>query len=127
MPELAVKSLIPDNELGKNKITIKTILKVEQYFSCSRMAILVRLKELDIIDSKNLEHFKTNVKRSALEHGYLTDLYEPGNHNQVVGDYGTVARELFENGKISESHYYTLLLDLGMNIEELEKLENGED
>jgi hypothetical protein len=91
------------------------------------MAILVRLKELDIIDSKNLEHFKTNVKRSALEHGYLTDLYEPGNHNQVVGDYGTVARELFENGKISESHYYTLLLDLGMNIEELEKLENGED
>ena len=28
---------------------------------------------------------------------------------------------------ISESHYYSLLLDLGMNGDEIEKLENGEE
>lgn len=127
MPETAIKSIIPDDELGKNKISLKTILKIEQYFSCSRAALLVRLKQLGIIDGSHYDRFASNVKRSALEHGYSTDLYEPGNHNQVVGDYGTIARELFDKEKISESHYFSLLLDLGMNVDELEKLDNGEE
>ena len=124
LPESGLKVLIPDNELGKNKILLKTILKIEQYFSCSRSALLYRLKQLNIIDSSIYDIYKDNVKRSALEFGYSIDLYESGNHNQVVGDYGSIARDLFEKEIISESNYFTLLLDLGMNVEEIEKIGN---
>ena len=127
IPETGVKALIPDIELGKDKISLKTILKIEQYFSCSRSALLYRLKTLEIITAKSYELYNKNIKRGAVEHGYTTDLYQDGNHDQVVGDYGTIARELFDTEKISESHYFSLLLDLGMNIEEIEKLDNGKE
>lgn len=127
LPETGIKSLIPDEELGKDKITLKTILKIEQYFSCSRAALLYRLKHLEIISSHYSEPFYNNVKRGAVEKAYTTDLYESGNHNQVIGDYGTIAYDLYENEIISESHYFTLLHDLGMNIEEIEKLDNGKE
>jgi len=126
LPELGLKVLIPDNELGKNKILLKTILKIEQYFSCSRAALLFRLKQLKIIDGNLYDTYKDKVKRSALEFGYGIDLYASGNHNLVVSDYGTIARDLFEREKISESNYFSLLLDLGMNVNEIEKLGNVE-
>ena len=116
--------IIPDDELIKNKISVKTILKIEHYFSCSRSALLYRLKDLDIIDSKHYDQYCQNVKRSALEQGYEIDLYSPGNNNLVIGDYGSIARELFEQEKISESNYFSLLIDLGMNVDALEKLDD---
>lgn len=125
LPEAGIKSLIPDDELSKNKISLKTILKTEQYFACSRLALLNRLKQLDIIDQSHLAVFNFNIKRGAMEHGYSIDLYEPGNHDLVLGDYGTVARDLFDQEKISESHYHSLLIDLGMNINEIAELENN--
>jgi Zn-dependent peptidase ImmA (M78 family) len=127
LPESGIKSLIPDEELGRDKITLKTILKIEQYFSCSRAALLYRLKDLEIIGKHCYDLYCQNVKRSAIEYGYTTDLYDPGNHNQVIGDYGTIARTLFESGIISESHYFSLLIDLGMNVEEIENLDNGKE
>ncbi len=127
LPEIGVKSLIPDEELSKDKIRLKTILKIEQYFSCSRTALLYRLKELGIISPVKWEEFNSNVRRGAIEFGHSTVIYENGNHHEVIGDYGTLARELFDKEIISESHYYSLLLDLGMNSNEIEKLENGEE
>jgi len=124
LPETGVKSLIPDAELSKNKISLKTILKIEQYFGTSRQALLFRLKQLSIIDHEPYDQYSQNVKRSALEHGFATDLYEPGNDNLVLGDYGSLARELFDSEMISESHYYSLLIDLGMNVDEIEDLQN---
>ena len=124
MPENGIKALIPDEELSKNKITLKTILKIENYFCCSRSVILYRLRNLTIIDNSCYEKYNQNIKRSALEQGYEIDLYQSGNHNQVIGDYGSVARDLFEKGDISESNYFSLLIDLGMNVDELENLDN---
>ena len=127
LPENGIKSLIPDDELSKDKIRLKTILKIEHYFSCSRSALLYRLKDLGIISSGKWDELSYHVKRSAVEFGYSTGIYESGNHHEVIGDYGTLARELFDKEIISESHYYSLLLDLGMNGDEIEKLENGEE
>ncbi len=50
-----------------------------------------------------------SVKDSARAYGYDLSLYEPGNENLVIGDFGEKARILFESGKISEGHYYELL------------------
>ena len=121
----SIKSLIPDDESGRNKINLKTIIKIEQYFGTSRQALLYRLKQFGIIDNTHLNSYTQNVKRGALEHGYSIELYEPGNDDLVLGDYGSLARELFDREKISESHYFSLLIDLGMNIEKIEELQNN--
>ena len=126
LPESGIKSMIPDDELSKDRISLKTILNIEQYFACSRAALLYRLKSLSIISSECYDKYSVNVKRGAIEYGHTITLYESGNDNQVFGDYGSIARELFEKNVISESHYYTLLLDLGMNIDQLENLDNEE-
>ena len=127
LPTAGLEALIPDQELKKNKITLSTILKIEQTFTCSRAALLYRLKQMQIIDGSGYEFFKGDVIRNAWNYGYDTSLYQPGNHNKVIGDYGTIARCLYEKEKISESHYLSLLLDLGINTEEIEGLTNGEE
>jgi Zn-dependent peptidase ImmA (M78 family) len=124
MPESVIMQMIPDAELSKNKITLKSILRIEQTLLCSRAAIINRLKYLEIADDNYLAPFTSNIRRSAVEFGYTTDLYTPTNQNAVLGDYGTIARELFDSGIIAESHYISLLLDLGMNENEIHSLYN---
>lgn len=127
LPENGVKALIPDDELRRDKIKLATLLKIEQYFSCSRAALLYRLKNLDIISESKRTEFKSNIKRGAVQLGFTTGIYESGNHHQVIGDYGTLARELFDKERISESHYLSLLQDLGMNPNEIQQLETLTD
>lgn len=125
LPEVGLKSLIPDEEMGKDKISLKTILKIEQYYSCSRTALLYRLKELHLLSSNGYDKFSSHIILGAIQNGYSTDLYRLGNEKLVIGNYGELARDLFENEKISETHYIKLLLDLGMNNLELDELFNG--
>jgi Zn-dependent peptidase ImmA (M78 family) len=127
LPENGILGLIPNEELAKNKISLKTVLKIEQYYSCSRGALLFRLKSLKLIDGTKYNEFNTGIKKSALTYGYGTDLYQPGNENQFLGDYGSIANELFQNELISESHYMSLLLDLGLDELDIEKLFNGQE
>jgi len=127
LPEEGIKSLIPENELAKDKITLKTILKIEHFYACSRTALLYRLKELLLITSISYDKYCKDVKLSAVKYGYCTDLYEKGNENLVIGDFGELARELFDKEIISETHYITLLKELGMNLIDLEMYNNGEE
>lgn len=39
LPEMGLKELTPDKEQGRNKISLATLLKIEQNFGCSRSAI----------------------------------------------------------------------------------------
>jgi Zn-dependent peptidase ImmA (M78 family) len=120
IPRDGVYMLIDDwDELELNKLTLPTLLRIEQYFSCSRASLLYRLEEMGLTDRSFTEQHKTNVKKGASAYGYSTELYEYGNHNQFVGDYGSLAKELYDAEKISESHYHSLLLDLGINLETL--------
>ena len=99
-----------DEEYANKKISIAQVLRLEQYFSVSRHTMLLRLKELDLLSSQQFESLKAYpVKRSAKEYGYDNGLYESGNENLVIGDYGEKARLLFEEEKISEGHYLELL------------------
>lgn len=120
LPESGVKSLIPDNELSKNKITLETLLKIENYFKCSRSALLYRLLNLNLIDKRTRDYFSSDVKKGAALLGYSLSLYEPGNKDVIIGDYGSLAKKLFDKDVISESHYYSLLSDIGMNLSEID-------
>ena len=78
---------------------------IEQYFACSRTALLLRLDGIGLIDYKKYEQYTRNVKHSAAILGYDTSLYDKGNEGLVIGDYGAKAKKLFDVGKISESQY----------------------
>ena len=127
LPESGIKSLIPENELAKDKITIKTILKLEQYYSCSRAALLYRLLDIRLITKSYSENFRSHIKFNAIQHGYNTELYTGGNHNLVIGNYGELAYQLYDKEKISESYYFSLLRDLGLMDDELQIIMNGEE
>jgi Zn-dependent peptidase ImmA (M78 family) len=116
MPDAGIESLIPKQELSKDKVSLATIVKIEQYFACSRSALLYRLEDMGLISKKTQEIYKSNVIKSAQELGYSTDLYFPANDGLILGNYGVLAKELLDNEKISESHYLSLMLDLGIDI-----------
>lgn len=119
MPEECLLSLIPKPELVKNKITLTTIVQIEQYFACSRSALLIRLDAMGLIDYNRYEEYTRGVKHSAELLGYDPTLYEPGNEGLVIGDYGARAKKLFDEGIISESHFVSLMNDIGKDIENL--------
>ncbi|UKJ06310.1 ImmA/IrrE family metallo-endopeptidase [Solitalea lacus] len=116
MPEDGILSLIPKEELSKNKISLSTLVKIEQYFACSRTALLIRLEKLGLIDYSKYEAYTKNVIASALMLGYDDTLYKKGNENLVIGDYGVRAKKLFDKGTISESHFISLMNDIGVDI-----------
>ena len=117
LPEEGIMRLIPENEKQrKDRISLATILRIEQYFSCSRAALLVRLEDIGLISKNYREQFRSKVMRSALHHGYSLSVYKPGNHDLVIGNYGEIARRLYDAEEISESHYASLMLDIGIDV-----------
>jgi len=115
MPKNGIINLIPDKELEKDKINLDTIIKLEHYFSCSRSALLRRLQELGILSKKKSENYNSNIKMSARNRGYLEDLYNPGNEGLIIGDFGSIAKNLYDSEKISEGHYIENLSIIGID------------
>jgi Zn-dependent peptidase ImmA (M78 family) len=110
MPEDGIFKMIKPQEVTGDKISIPTIIKLEQYFSVSHIALLIRLERLKVISKVKCKQLvKVPVKESAAQYGYDTTLYEHGNENLILGDYGEKARLLLENGTISEGHYLELI------------------
>ncbi len=117
MPESAINSLIPDEELPENKIKVSTLLKLEQYFSVSHSSMLHRLHALRRISKSRMQELKDMpVRATAREYGYSTALYKSGNEGVVSGDFGQKAKELFDREKISEGHYIELMQQIGIDI-----------
>lgn len=118
MPELGILMHIPNNENIKNKISLNTLLKIEQSYSCSRSALLFRLINMNLLSLEMAETYRKNVIQKASQLGYPLDLYQPGNSGKMIGQYGSLARQLFEEHKISEGHYYELINEAGLRIED---------
>lgn len=125
LPEEGVLRMIPKGELNaKDKISLSTFLRIEQYFSCSRSVLRVRLEDLELISKGYSEQFKTEIIKNAVLHGYSPKIYRPGNRNETIGDYGELAYKLFDNEKISEMNFASLMADIGIDIFN-ETLNNG--
>ena len=117
LPEAGLKMYAPVEEQRKDRITLGTILKLEQYFRCSRATLLYRLKDLGWISEELISLYSENVKRSAAEYGYNISLYEPTGNTEICGDYNVKARSLFDKGLISRSKYVSLIDDMQINKE----------
>ncbi|MCK4796805.1 MAG: ImmA/IrrE family metallo-endopeptidase [Spirochaetes bacterium] len=112
--------LIPNKEKSKNKITIPTLIKIEQYYQCSRSALLIRLQNMNIVNKEYTSNLKSNVINQAKLLGYDISLYNKGNDNIIIGDYLSIAKNLYDNDIISESNYIDYLIDIGVNPEEID-------
>ena len=114
LPSNAVRQMIPVNELKSKNLSLATILKIEQFFSVSRQALLNRLQKLGLINKELCDVYRElPVKLSAREYGYDSSLYDSGNENLIIGDFGEKARLLFEKEMISEGHYHELMRLIG--------------
>ena len=116
MPEDGILQLFSKNEIEKGEVSLASVLRIEHYYSVSRQALLNRLCDLSFINKAIKEQLsKSPAIQSAREYGYDTSLYQPGNANLIIGDFGEKARTLFDAGKISEGHYIELLNKLDYN------------
>lgn len=115
--------LIPDTEKKIDRITTSTLVKIEQFYQCSRSALLIRLKNLKLISEDFFKSYNSNVINQALLLGYEIDIYQKGNENKVIGDYTAKAKALFDNEIISESNFIDYLLDININTEDLDIVE----
>lgn len=110
LPTEGLFQFLSEEEIKEQKPTLATIIKMEQYFSVSRSALLFRLKNLNVLSQKSFDLLNAiPVIESAKQYGYDISLYCKGNKNLVIGDFGEKARRLYEKDKISEGHYFELL------------------
>ena len=117
IPEAGLLELIPSRELGINRISVGTLLEIEQYYMCSRKALLNRLRSMRLIDNEHYEEFSKNVIKNAILHGFDKHLYCASNKKDIVGDYGILSKSLYDKGFISESHYASLMGDIGIDVD----------
>jgi len=115
IPKDGIISMIPTEQLEKDKITLETILKLEHYFNCSRSALLIKLEQLKLLSEKKAQLFKNDVILSARKYGYDDKLYKPGNQGKVIGDFGPLAKKLYDSEIISEGHYIELMHSIGFD------------
>lgn len=115
MPRDGIIMNISAEELKKKKVDIDTILRLEQLYGISHKTMVVRLKELHIIKPEYADYLnKLAVSKEAALRGYDDRLYKKGDGERlIIGDFGSKARKLFEEEKISEGHYLELLNLIG--------------
>lgn len=110
MPKTGILQFISHSEITNQSVDLATVIKLEQYFSVSRTALLLRLKVCGIISPKCYSALLSHKAiESARLYGYNTALYKKGNEGLFIGDFGEKARTLFDEDKISEGHYNELL------------------
>lgn len=112
LPDDGLRLMVPTDEQEKDRITLSTILKIEQNYRCSRSTVLKRLKDLKWITSATYEKYNVNIQKGAAEYGYSCELYKPTNRQEIVSDYNIKARKLYDMAMISQAKYYSLLFDI---------------
>ena len=97
MPTEGIVSMMPERVLERGNVPLSVVLRLEQYFRVSRSAMLYRLRELGFLSEEVFQGFiKMSPLQTAIEYGYDTTLYKPGNNFLTIGDYGEKARILYE-------------------------------
>lgn len=110
MPRQGIISKIPASELASKNISIETCLTLGQLYGVSHSTLVFRLKELKLITQENEQKLmQIKVKQEAYYRGFDLSLYNSGNNNVMISDYGLEARQLYNEEKISEGHYLELL------------------
>lgn len=111
LPREGVFKAIPTEEIKSRNVSLATVISLEQYYRVSHQSVLYRLKRLGLITEEALQYMLyIKICEVAPQYGIFDmSLYEKGNENVILSDYGFKAKFLFDNEKISESHYNQLM------------------
>lgn len=104
---------IKENEYRK-ELTIEDVIKVEQYYGVSHMAMIYRLSNEGYLESEQIKDMKIGIVETAAKLGYDTTLYRSSPENKksiVLGRYIISSKKLLEKEMISQGKYESLLLD----------------
>lgn len=120
MPRSGILRNIPNNEIVTREVSVETILRLEYLFGVSHSTMVLRLKELKLISQKCVDMLlNISITREAALRGYDGRLYiKAHNEGLVIGDFGSMAKRLYDEEKISEGHYLELLNMIGYGKEE---------
>jgi hypothetical protein len=80
---------------------------------------------LGFADDSYFEIYGTGSTQKMRNLGFDTRLMRSGNQDLILGDYAVKAKTLFQEGKISESVYFSYLN--AIHIDPLQNIENGEE
>lgn len=110
MPSDGLIACIPNEELRAGRISLATVMRLEQVYCVSHQAMCYRLKRLKLISEAQLQGLlDISVARTAQSFGYSPRIYDDGDgRKEVVGDFIAKARVLLDAEKISEGHYQEL-------------------
>ena len=109
LPSVGLLSMLPEDYPANKKIDALTLVKMEQRFGVSHQALVYRLRRLGVIKEEELSSFlEVPFRDIAKKRGMDTSIYDKGNEGVVIGDYYSLATDLFEKGLISEGHYIEL-------------------
>jgi len=115
MPPAALYEKIQEiKSVAKRNLTIKNVIKLEQYFGVSRQAMLFRLQEDGELAQSDAADMQKDVIISAAKLGYDTSLYKPTPESENKGTYGHYikqAENLLQSDVISTGKYEEWLLD----------------
>ena len=112
LPPAGVLAQIPPEEIKSRRVTMATMLRLEQLFGVSHQSLCYCLRHMRLLTEDELQvHLEESksIQQIAAEYGYDASLYQGGNEGVVIGDFGEKARRLFDLERISEGHYVELL------------------
>ncbi len=113
MPDALSEVIKRIKNTASDKLSIKDVVRLEQYFGVSRQAILVRLIGEKEMTSQEAEPMRQNVIWSAVSSGYDDTLYKPSPEDKRYKTYGFFIQQAdnaLEKGLISSGKYEELLL-----------------
>jgi Zn-dependent peptidase ImmA (M78 family) len=83
MPDESLKYYV-DKRIKGNKLNIRDLIYLENYFMVSHALMLVRLKLINIISDKEIELMKNGIIYKAAQLGYDTALYKDTNFEDIL-------------------------------------------
>lgn len=114
MPPDALTDAIGRIKKNEDRLSVHSIVKLEQHFGVSRQSILFRLLEDNEITPQEADLMRQNVINSAKCMGYDDTLYRPLPQEKQYRTYGYYiqqADEVFEKELVSAGKYEELLLE----------------
>lgn len=122
--EFAANLLVPDAGLEEQMyrlrrgdrlpLSMAEIIEMEQYFGVSHRAMLKRLVSAGWLDEYTAASLKEGVISVARSLGYDITLYSKPGDFVIISPYARLAKQSFEEGRISWGKYRQLLVEAGL-------------
>lgn len=114
--------------LGSSGLTLNDIVSLQQYFNVSWSAMLYRLLNMHLINSAQLEDYKTTgIKRTASMLGYPCEIYSKSSKDQVSQKYIEKVITLWEKDEINDARRDEYLDIVGINSSDFRQVEEDCD